>query len=88
MDLNTGNQLRAARALAGWSQIDLAQAANVNVNTIRNMEGRGEDMLVSNLGTLHKVKSALEGQGIEFLAGPGAGLGVRIHSAMAPQSAA
>ena len=39
--LTTGNQLKAARALAGLSQTDLARAAAVNVTTISAMEGKG-----------------------------------------------
>jgi hypothetical protein len=67
MSLRTGNQLKAARALASMNQEQLAAAAEVNVNTIRNMEGRGGELLVSGLDTVTKVQSALEEAGIEFL---------------------
>jgi transcriptional regulator with XRE-family HTH domain len=67
MSLRTGNQLKAARALASMNQEQLAAAAEVNVNTIRNMEGRGGEPLVSGLDTVTKVQSALEEAGIEFL---------------------
>jgi DNA-binding XRE family transcriptional regulator len=40
MSLVTGNQLKAARALAGVDQQQVADAAEVNVSTIRNMEAR------------------------------------------------
>ena len=39
--LTTGNQLKAARALAGISQAQLAKAAEINVTTISAMEGNG-----------------------------------------------
>jgi DNA-binding transcriptional regulator YiaG len=39
--LTTGNQLKAARALAGISQAELARAAEINVTTISAMEGKG-----------------------------------------------
>lgn len=67
MSLNTGNQIKAARALADISQIELSKSANVNVNTIRNMEGRGGKILTSGLDTVSKVQIALEAAGIEFL---------------------
>jgi DNA-binding XRE family transcriptional regulator len=39
--LTTGNQLKAARALVGINQGDLAKAARINVATISAMEGKG-----------------------------------------------
>jgi len=65
--LMTGNQLKAARALADIDQITLADKAGVNVNTIRNMERRGADTLTSGLETIRTVQSVLEAAGIEFL---------------------
>ena len=34
----SGAQVRASRALLGWSQMDLAEAAGVNVETVRHWE--------------------------------------------------
>lgn len=65
--LTTGNQLRAARALAGIDQGDLAKRAGVNINTISAMEKRGAEILTSGLDTIKGVMSALENLGIEFL---------------------
>jgi transcriptional regulator with XRE-family HTH domain len=65
--LSTGNQLRAARALAGIDQADLATRAGVHVNTVRAMEGKGEAMLKSALDVVTRVQSALEAAGVEFL---------------------
>lgn len=67
MAMVTGNQLRAARALAGLNQEQLATKAGVNINTVRNMEGRASEVLVSGLDTVMKVQAALETEGIEFL---------------------
>src|SRR5258708_13345022 len=39
--LTTGNQLKAAWALAGISQAQLAKAASINVTTISAMDGKG-----------------------------------------------
>jgi transcriptional regulator with XRE-family HTH domain len=77
MTLVTGNQLKAARALAGVDQHQVAAAAGVNVNTIRNMEARGADPITSSAVTVRTVQIAMEGLGIEFLnhAQPGVRLG-------------
>jgi transcriptional regulator with XRE-family HTH domain len=67
MPLATGNQLKAARALAGVDQQQLADSAGVNVNTIRNMEARGAEPITSSAVTVRNVQVALEALGIEFL---------------------
>ena len=65
--LTTGHQLKAARALAGVDQQQVADSAGVNVNTIRNMEARGAELITSSAVTVRKVQLALEALGIEFL---------------------
>ena len=65
--LATGNQLKAARALARVDQQQVADSAGVNVNTIRNMEARGAEPITSSALTVRKVQLALEALGIEFL---------------------
>lgn len=45
--LTIGNQPRAARALAGLSQAQLAAAAGLNLTTISAMEGKGAATLGS-----------------------------------------
>ena len=65
--LTTGNQLKAARALAGIEQIALAEASRVSIGTIRNMEATGSAVLRSGLATISAVQKALEAHGIEFL---------------------
>jgi transcriptional regulator with XRE-family HTH domain len=86
MSLTTGNQLKAARALASLNQEQLAEKAGVSVNTIRNMEGRGDEMLVSGLPTIRKVQSVLEAAGILFIAENGGGAGVRLTKPKGSQS--
>jgi transcriptional regulator with XRE-family HTH domain len=78
MALTTGNQLKAARALAGVDQRQLANSAGINVNTIRNMEARGAKPITSGAVTVRHVQLALEALGIEFLnhARPGVRLSV------------
>ena len=65
--LTTGNQLKAARALAGLDQGALAKLAGVNINTISAMEKKGSDRLTSGLDKITGVMQVLEGEGVEFL---------------------
>ena len=64
--LKTGNQLRAARALAGINQINLAKMARVNPNTISAMERCGSKTFKSGFETVCSVMTALETAGCEF----------------------
>lgn len=58
--------MKAARALLGWEQTDLAKKAGVAVSTIRRMESfPGE--VGARTGTLSQVQRALEKAGMEFL---------------------
>lgn len=75
--LSTGNQLRAARALAGVDQQAVANAAKVAVNTIRNMEARGPNPITSGALTVRSVQKAVESFGIEFTNGDQPGVRLR-----------
>ena len=75
--LTTGNQLRAARALANITQVELAQMAKLNPNTIRDMEARGSELLRSSFETVRAVQVALEVAGVEFLNGDRPGVRVK-----------
>lgn len=65
--LTTGNQLKAARALAGLEQTDVASAAGVHVNTIRSMEAGGAGPINGRAANVQQVQRVLEAAGIEFL---------------------
>ncbi|MCR4524642.1 helix-turn-helix transcriptional regulator [Bosea sp. 47.2.35] len=65
--LTTGYQLKAARALVGMEQADLAERSGVAVTTIRKMEWKGSETLTSGLDTIKRVQAALEAAGVEFL---------------------
>ena len=68
-------QLRAARALIGWSQPELAARSDVGVATVRRMEGaRGLPKTAAE--NVWKVQQALENAGVVFIdqneeSGPG-----------------
>ena len=61
----TPAQIRAARALLGWHQSDVARAAGVSLNTLNNLE-RG--VVDARSSTVNAVQGALERAGIEFIA--------------------
>jgi transcriptional regulator with XRE-family HTH domain len=59
-------QLRAARALLGWRQEDVARAAKISVATIRRIESQ-EGTLTGYVSTLLKIQAAFEQAGIQFI---------------------
>ncbi|TIN15864.1 MAG: helix-turn-helix transcriptional regulator [Mesorhizobium sp.] len=63
----TGNQIKAARALAGMDQKALADAANIGINTVRNFEGWGSAIVRGRLDTMQAINDAFGAVGIELL---------------------
>jgi ribosome-binding protein aMBF1 (putative translation factor) len=71
-------QIRAARGLLGWSQTQLAKAAERSLPTIKRLErDDGEGPSVSE-DVRDAVQRALEKAGVEFIAENGGGAGVRM----------
>jgi transcriptional regulator with XRE-family HTH domain len=62
----TSAQVKAARALVGWSQGDLARASQLAASTIADFE-RGQRTPVAN--NLSAMRTALESAGVQFRAG-------------------
>ena len=73
----TGEQIKAARALAGWSAQQLATASGVGVTTIRIAEaGRGTvRMMAANLAAIVR---ALDEAGVILISDNGGGAGARL----------
>lgn len=67
MGLKTVEQLRSARALLGWTQKQVAEAAGVSTPTIKRLEG-GTGTLAIRLETLSLLERAFEAEGVTFLA--------------------
>jgi transcriptional regulator with XRE-family HTH domain len=82
--LVTGRQLRAARALLGWEQIELAKRSRVAIGTIRRMESFAGEV-GSRTSTLSQVLAALEKAGIQFLNDESPGVRLRLAPAPASQ---
>ncbi len=77
-------QLKAARALLGWSQSDLAKHSSVSEPTIARLESL-EGHLGGRAETGAKIRSALEKGGIEFIEENGGGPGVRLRKPQSPK---
>ena len=74
----TGEQIRAGRALLRWEQRQLAEAAAVSDQTIKRLEKmRGQ--VSGQLGTIQRIKDAMENAGIEFIPRDNGGPGVRLR---------
>jgi transcriptional regulator with XRE-family HTH domain len=61
-------QIKAARALLGWTQEDLAEASNLSKPMINTLERRIANPKVESLAAIQR---ALEDAGVEFTEGPG-----------------
>ncbi len=81
----TAEQIRAARAAVGWTAEQLAEASGIVRRTVVAIE-RADGVPSSNAQTLHKIKSALEAAGIEFIGTPDDGPGIRIHNQSSDRS--
>ena len=77
----TSAQLRAARALLGIDQRELAQRSGLSVPTIQRMEA-SDGVVRGNVDSLMKLVDALAANGIELIAegatSNAAGRGVRL----------
>jgi transcriptional regulator with XRE-family HTH domain len=74
--MTTSDQLRAARAILGLSQDEVAEMIGTSSKTIRRAE-TGADTVSS--GTVAAIRAALESAGVEFLEENGGGAGVRLR---------
>jgi predicted transcriptional regulator len=76
----TIRQVKAARALLGWSQADLARHCSVSEPTIARLES-ADGELGGREDTERKIRLAIEKAGIEFIMENGGGAGVRLRKA-------
>lgn len=78
----TSSQMRAARALLGLDQRELANLAGLSLPTIQRMEA-SSGQVRGIIDTLMKIVVALEGEGIELIGentpSVGIGRGVRMR---------
>jgi transcriptional regulator with XRE-family HTH domain len=69
-------QIRAARALLGWEQYELAVQSGVAISTVRRLEGSKCAVNVQS-DTIEKIRLACERAGIEFIGYPDPGVCLR-----------
>lgn len=76
----SASQIRAARALLGWTQGHLAKTASLSLAVVNNVERSVTDPRRS---TLVAIQAALENGGVEFISerqhSPDGGQGVRMR---------
>ena len=70
-------QVRAARALIGWSQAELGGAAGVSPSIVDRFETGQPDSIPSE--AVAKMRAALESAGVAFIPKNGGGAGVRLR---------
>lgn len=66
-------QIRAARALLGWSARELAERAGLHITTVQRMEN-GCGPVNGNIRSIRRIQEALEAAGADFIdddRGPG-----------------
>jgi predicted transcriptional regulator len=66
-------QIKAGRALLGWSQDQLAAASGISQPTIKRLEAEGGE-LGGRAETQAKIRRALEKAGVEFTNGNSPGV--------------
>ena len=79
----TAAQMRAARALAGIDQRELAEKSGLSVPTIQRMEA-SDGVIRGNVDSLMKLITALDAFGIVLIGdgmpSPGGGRGIRLKT--------
>jgi predicted transcriptional regulator len=62
----TGRHIRAARALLGWTQVELSEKARVALGTIKRMEAF-DGPVGARADTLQRIVVVFEKAGVEFV---------------------
>ena len=75
----TGLQIRSARAALRWTVQQLADRADVSIQTIKRFEVN-DGVPGSRTSTLTDIKTALEAAGVEFIGSPNDRPGIRVST--------
>jgi transcriptional regulator with XRE-family HTH domain len=70
-------QVRAARALIGWSQAELADASSLQLSIVDRFESGQADGIPGD--AVARIRTALESAGVAFIPRNGGGAGVRLR---------
>ena len=79
----TGAQMRAARALVGWSADDLARRSRLDIATVSRAEMQN-GLVAATPDNARAIRAALEAAGVEFIPENGGGAGVRLRKTGRP----
>lgn len=71
-------QVKAARALLGWSQDDLAERSGISIPTIKRLEA-ADGELGGRQDTAGRIVDAIQEAGVIFIETNGEGPGVRLR---------
>jgi transcriptional regulator with XRE-family HTH domain len=75
----SNRQIKAARALVGWSQEHLTAASGVSLPTVKRLES-ADGLLGGRQGTRERLIEALGKAGVIFINADGEGPGVRLRA--------
>ena len=81
----TTRQVKAARALLGWSQADLAVHSGISEPTVARLESTDGEFGGREV-TAKNIRHAIEAAGVEFIEENGGGPGVRLKKRTRPKS--
>lgn len=70
----TARQIRAGRALLGWSAQELADHADLSIDVVQRLETEKVRIDRARAGTVQKLTKALTDAGVELLNGHGVSL--------------
>lgn len=70
-------QIRAARALLGWSQSDLAEKAGISITVVARIETA---MVDARMSTIAALLECFEAHGVEFANTSDGGMGVILRA--------
>src|SRR5262249_3721033 len=82
--LVTTRQVKAARALLGWSQADLASHSGISEPTVARLESTDGEF-GGRQGTAAKIRHAIEAAGVQFIDEDGGGPGGRLRKRQRPK---
>jgi transcriptional regulator with XRE-family HTH domain len=67
----TAKQIRAGRALLGWTAQELAKSAGTSIDVVQRLETEKVAIAKARVGTIQKIEGALTNAGVELLDGDG-----------------
>jgi predicted transcriptional regulator len=74
-------QIRAARALLGWKQSELARKAGIGLATLRRLEQAPAGPVMAHVSTVVRLTRCLEAAGVVLLTSDKiGGIGVRLRN--------